>query len=53
MPNMLSSWNKDIIIIINAITLSNMHIRFVALNLGTPDRFRKEDILSSSSCHAV
>ena len=30
-----------------------MHIRFIALNLGTPDRFWKGDILSSSCCHAV
>ena len=39
--------------IANTITLSNMHVRFTALNLGTPDRFRKWDILSSSCCHAV
>ena len=39
--------------IANTITLSNMHIRFIALNLGTLDRFRKGYILSSSSCHAV
>ena len=38
---------------VNTITLSNMHIRFIALNLGTPDRFWKGDILSSSCCHAV
>ena len=35
------------------ITLSNIHVRFIALNLGTPDRFRKGDILSSSFWHAV
>ena len=39
--------------ITNTITLSNMHIRFIALNLGTPDRFQKRDILLSSCCHAV
>ena len=39
--------------IVNTITLSNMHFRFIALNLGTADRFRKGDILSSSCCHAV
>ena len=37
----------------NTITLSNMHIGFIALNLGTPDRFRKGDIISSFCCHAV
>ena len=35
------------------ITFSNMHIRFIALNLGTPDRFRKGGILSSSCCYTV
>ena len=39
--------------IANTITLSNTYVRFIALNIGTPDRFRKGDSLSSSSCHAV
>ena len=39
--------------IVNTITLSNMHICCIALNFGTPDRFRKGDILSSSCCHTV
>ena len=39
--------------IANTITLSNMNVRFIALNLGTPDRFRKGCILSSSCGHAV
>ena len=34
-------------------SLSDMHIPFIALNVGTPDRFRKGDILSSSFCHAA
>ena len=39
--------------IANTITLSAMHVRFIALNLGTSGRFRKGDILSWSCCHAV
>ena len=36
----------------NLINLTGI-IRFIALNLCTPDRFRKGDILWSSSCQAV
>ena len=30
-----------------------MHVRFIVLNLGTPDRFRKGDSLSPSCCHLI
>ena len=39
--------------IANTITFSNMHVRFIALNLSNPDIFRTGDILSPSCCHAV
>ena len=39
--------------IANTITFSNMHVRFIVLNLGNPDRFWIGDILSPSCCHAV
>ena len=42
-----------VVSIANTVTLSNIHVCFMVLNLGTTDRFQKGDNLSSSCCHAV